>query len=192
MIQSIPTSYRGCQFRSRLEARWAAFFDLAHLEWDYEPCNLKGWMPDFVLLMPEPVYVEVKPVYFFDKGEGVRIVEVLPELEKVRKCVGYTRLILGNGPQQDDDDNTVIGAVFTEHGLATWEMGRAATIKNFWLTAGSIVQWKSQKELKIPSDVIAYAKPYVIPLVHNIWTGETADFTTNVFKASFEYPMYVE
>jgi hypothetical protein len=31
-IPAIPTVYRGQQFRSRLEARWAAFFDLLRLE----------------------------------------------------------------------------------------------------------------------------------------------------------------
>ena len=27
-IKAIPTTYAGVRFRSRLEARWAAFFDL--------------------------------------------------------------------------------------------------------------------------------------------------------------------
>ena len=43
----IPTMYDGYRFRSRLEARWAAFFDLAGWEWKYEPIDLDGWIPDF-------------------------------------------------------------------------------------------------------------------------------------------------
>jgi len=36
-IKAIPTRYRGYHFRSRLEARWAVFFDAAGVAWDYEP-----------------------------------------------------------------------------------------------------------------------------------------------------------
>jgi hypothetical protein len=47
MLTAIPTRYGGVQFRSRLEARWAAFFDLAGWRWQYEPIDLAGWIPDF-------------------------------------------------------------------------------------------------------------------------------------------------
>jgi len=62
-MKAIPTPYGGCRFRSRLEARWAAFFDLAALDWDYEPIDLDGWAPDFSIHSAgETVYAEVKPV----------------------------------------------------------------------------------------------------------------------------------
>ena len=36
--EGIPTLYGGVRFRSRLEARWAAFFfDVAGWSWEYEP-----------------------------------------------------------------------------------------------------------------------------------------------------------
>jgi len=60
-----PTYYDGIRFRSRLEATWAAFFDLCRWRWEYEPLDLKGWVPDFVLHGPEPIAVEVKPVMTF-------------------------------------------------------------------------------------------------------------------------------
>lgn len=61
-IKAIPTRYGGTQFRSRLEARWAAFFDLNGWAWDYEPVDLSGWCPDFSLTFPEAtIYAEVKP-----------------------------------------------------------------------------------------------------------------------------------
>ena len=44
---NIPTKYNGINFRSRLEARWAAFFDQLKWEWEYEPIDLNGWIPDF-------------------------------------------------------------------------------------------------------------------------------------------------
>ncbi|MFI6491262.1 hypothetical protein [Streptomyces sp. NPDC050564] len=37
MIQAIETRYAGCRFRSRLEARWAVFFDTLGITWEYEP-----------------------------------------------------------------------------------------------------------------------------------------------------------
>ncbi len=36
-IQAIETRYKGYRFRSRLEARWAVFFDHLKIEWEYEP-----------------------------------------------------------------------------------------------------------------------------------------------------------
>ncbi len=58
-IHSIPTTYKGTRFRSRLEAKWAAFFDLCGWEWTYEPFEYPGWIPDF--LLQGDVLVEVKP-----------------------------------------------------------------------------------------------------------------------------------
>ena len=34
---AIPTEYKGVKFRSRLEAKWAIFFDTLGIEWEYEP-----------------------------------------------------------------------------------------------------------------------------------------------------------
>ena len=36
-IKAIETRYAGYRFRSRLEARWAVFFDTLGLKWQYEP-----------------------------------------------------------------------------------------------------------------------------------------------------------
>lgn len=36
-IKAIETRYAGCRFRSRLEARWAVFFDHLGIRWEYEP-----------------------------------------------------------------------------------------------------------------------------------------------------------
>jgi hypothetical protein len=41
----IPTTYRNTTFRSRLEARWAAFFDLVDWSWVYEPFESYQHMP---------------------------------------------------------------------------------------------------------------------------------------------------
>jgi hypothetical protein len=52
-VHPIPTQYAGIRFRSRLEARWAVFFDTLGIPWTYEPeaygDGHKGYTPDFWL-----------------------------------------------------------------------------------------------------------------------------------------------
>lgn len=64
-IQPIETRYAGCRFRSRLEARWAVFFDALGIGWEYEPQGYlvgrkrRPYLPDF-WLPSERIWVEVK------------------------------------------------------------------------------------------------------------------------------------
>lgn len=66
-IKAIQTEYKGYKFRSRLEARWAVFFDALGVGWEYEPegfdlpSGLK-YLPDFRLtnLEGNDLYVEIK------------------------------------------------------------------------------------------------------------------------------------
>ena len=69
-IKPIETIYNGYRFRSRLEARWAVFFDTCGVRWEYEPegyilPNGQKYLPDFLLhgvdgRAPDDLYVEVK------------------------------------------------------------------------------------------------------------------------------------
>jgi hypothetical protein len=67
MIKAIDTRYKGYLFRSRLEARWAVFFDQMGWSWDYEPegFELGGtqYLPDFKVAIPrgDHTWFEVKP-----------------------------------------------------------------------------------------------------------------------------------
>ena len=72
-IKSIETRYSGVNFRSRLEAKWAAVFDMLHWKWTYEPDDFNGWIPDFAIHGKQLVYVEVKPVYSFPKEVADKI-----------------------------------------------------------------------------------------------------------------------
>lgn len=63
MNGAIETVYKGYRFRSRLEARWAVFFDAAGVQWQYETQGYEvdghKYLPDFWL--PEVRdWVEVK------------------------------------------------------------------------------------------------------------------------------------
>lgn len=53
-LKPITTVYKGYRFRSRLEARWAVFFDACGAKWEYEPegydlGNGIYYLPDFVI-----------------------------------------------------------------------------------------------------------------------------------------------
>ena len=53
-VKPIETFYNGYRFRSRLEARWAVFFDAACIRYQYEPEGFKlsdgtYYLPDFYL-----------------------------------------------------------------------------------------------------------------------------------------------
>jgi len=64
MIKPIETRYNGYHFRSRTEARWAVYFDIIEIKYEYEKEGYDlgelGWyLPDFWL--PEyQMFVEVK------------------------------------------------------------------------------------------------------------------------------------
>lgn len=77
-IESKPTVYQGITYRSRLEARWAVFFDHHHKSiksYVYEPLTKhlpNGWeySPDFLVTLKAPIskdvtiknfFVEIKP-----------------------------------------------------------------------------------------------------------------------------------
>lgn len=65
-LKAIETVYNGYKFRSRLEARWAVFFDKIGWPYEYEPegyelCDGSKYLPDFVCRLDKPVYFEIKP-----------------------------------------------------------------------------------------------------------------------------------
>ena len=67
---NIEQVYNGIKFRSRLEARWAIFFDSINLKYEYEPEGFKfdgyRYVPDFYF--PETkTFAEVKPNGFFSE-----------------------------------------------------------------------------------------------------------------------------
>jgi hypothetical protein len=115
-IKAVPTVYRGIRMRSRLEARWAAFFDLCNWRWRYEPYLLPGWLPDFELKMFgsafPTVLVEVKPICFFGDPSFWGAELDHPEIAKIH---GHYKdvVVLGSGPSSDTD----IGEPFPSLGV---------------------------------------------------------------------------
>lgn len=101
-ITPIETQYAGCRFRSRLEARWAVFFDALDIEWEYEAQGFetpagKRYLPDFWL--PElQLHVEVKGV--FSHADFMKTMLAVPGLsEPVGGQIHPKLLILGPVPR---------------------------------------------------------------------------------------------
>ena len=89
-IKPIETRYKGYRFRSRIEARWAVFFDALGIKWEYEKEGYDlgdaGWyLPDFWL--PEiSAWIEIK---------GAK-----PSVEDLAKCKAM-RMAMGNSGAVD-------------------------------------------------------------------------------------------
>lgn len=78
-IKPIETIYKNYRFRSRLEARWAVFFDILGIAWEYEKEGYQTpfgnyvpdfWLPDVYMRWHKPkgMFLEVKPESYEDYG----------------------------------------------------------------------------------------------------------------------------
>lgn len=79
-ITAIETSYHGCRFRSRREARWAVFLDRLRVPWDYEPQGYvvdgEPYLPDFL------IYPDTEQAMWFEvKGQ-------FPSQDELAKAAG--------------------------------------------------------------------------------------------------------
>lgn len=100
-IKPIETFYNGYRFRSRLEARWAVFFDAAGIAYEYEPEGFEladgtKYLPDFYF-SDYDWYGEVKP-----PRDGA-----VSEIERAAKFVGdkiKVLLLFGSIPPKSDID----------------------------------------------------------------------------------------
>lgn len=81
-----PTTYRGIQMRSRLEASYAARLDERQVDWEYEPRAFGGrrgqYLPDFVVheTLVGDVYLEIKPTVESAMGVLARMEIVLESI----------------------------------------------------------------------------------------------------------------
>ncbi len=154
---AIPTVYRNVRFRSRLEAKWAALFDICGLQWEYEPfdmgANSGGYIPDFLIQLARPTLVEVKPITSPSEFRAPQ--------KKLARC-GWTgpALVLGSSlylhPDDDLPEITARGTLAC--GVDGWSrMGRTAwpramgpcpfteDLWTAWTEAANASQWKPPK-----------------------------------------------
>lgn len=108
-MKAIQTEYKGYRFRSRLEARWAVFFDACGVEWEYEPEGYDlgdgvYYLPDFLLHGVDgrdggDIYVEVKGQMTAE--DIVKIKRFIKEGDAYGKF-DPALLIVGNIPAGED------------------------------------------------------------------------------------------
>lgn len=148
-MKAIPTVYGGVCFRSRLEARWAAFFDLIEWSWLYEPIDLNGWIPDFQLrdlsydgdgrygydkasyIHVANPFVEIKPFDNYKQFDEAKIKRALPK-DALCLLLGFSPFFemceIGGDPEQWD----------------SFSFYNDTFNKELWLEAGNLVQWKKE------------------------------------------------
>ncbi len=86
-ISAKPTYYKNRLFRSRLEARWACFFDFLRWENEYEPEPFKTWSPDFLLQEFGGIYLEVKPYGLWtDENLSESLFNKIKPYSKLNRC----------------------------------------------------------------------------------------------------------
>ena len=101
-IKSIPVTYKGVKFRSKLEAQWAKMLDHIHVKWLYEPAHYRladgtAYIPDFWL--PDlKAWFEVKGIM---EDLDMHKVELLAAAGNP-VCIGYAGGTV-NGFLPDDD-----------------------------------------------------------------------------------------
>lgn len=145
---AIPTVYRHTHFRSRLEAKWAAFFDICQWPWEYEPFDLNGYIPDFVLKFHNPVLVEVKPFLSLDTipplakskidasgwgGDALIVGACLPESKTWQdaRVIGLMRQMQSDDPTEQD------GSESPNWDAACMQVCRACKSISFFHESGS-------------------------------------------------------
>jgi hypothetical protein len=95
VIKAIETRYKGYRFRSRLEAKWAIFFDSLGVAWEYEKegfelPNREYYLPDFWL--PDmQLWAEVKPKDLTDRE--------MRKLVTLAEGTGHSCLLLVGMPE---------------------------------------------------------------------------------------------
>lgn len=121
-MKPIETVYNGYKFRSRLEARWAVFFDALGIDYEYEPEGFETacgyYLPDFrvkcwgtrgaIWDKPFDLWVEVKGKMTQEDANKIKafarpIIKHAGEIQWVSE-IQNPILIVGNIPQKGKTD----------------------------------------------------------------------------------------
>lgn len=139
-VRPIETKYAGCRFRSRLEARWAVFFDHAGIKWEYEPEGYTTsdgtcYIPDFYLPF-QRIFIEVKPEVEQRRAELDKAVRFVSKSDRVL-------IILSTLPDPRE------GATFWYPTLHYSTLGRcvkmtyAPLVSDLWQAHGDNAEWET-------------------------------------------------
>lgn len=126
-IKPIETIYNGYRFRSRLEARWAVFFDEANIRYEYEVNGFENketgekYLPDFYLpdydwyvevkAPRENAGKEIKRASHFVDGKNITVLLLLGNIPKWHEIDFWFHLALYYNPLQKDINLQWVGIV---------------------------------------------------------------------------------
>lgn len=166
MTRGIKTTYSRTNFRSRLEARWAMLFDGIGWKWEYEPYDLDGYIPDFLIMGERSFLVEVKPHSTY--AELARVAECAP----IPDGDEHPLLVVGVNPQ----------IVTTEHDSTCHPTG--------WAVAGALTQWTSDWKIDPVTDreVIGERGEHVVDA--GVWARCTKCLSPGVYHAQMGYMLH--
>lgn len=140
-MHAIPTTYKNTQFRSRLEARWAAYFDLCGRVWEYEPIDLPGWIPDFLLRFTNSAGRERR-----------YLVEVKPALSSEALYEFSAKIDAALPRDTPGIDGAILVGINPKISLGWYWPGKpriltvaGGDIDGMWARAGNAVQWKAPR-----------------------------------------------
>lgn len=120
----VETKVLGTTFRSRLEARWALMFTALGWDWEYEPFDADGYIPDFILVGPHPLIIEVKP--FADTAPMIPVAEHAARAIRSAGIVGFDALaVLGSTPLPANTAQSKLNQAWADHCTAGIILGDA-------------------------------------------------------------------
>lgn len=136
-IKAIETRYKGYRFRSRLEARWAVFFDALGIEWKYEPEGFElsdgtRYLPDFWLSYQSSVHV--------GSGYWIEVKGAWPSHEELKKA---RSLAVESG-----HICIILAGEIGDHSSITWETNGAPSFPLHPCVAGAeFTRWAGIEEI---------------------------------------------
>lgn len=173
-IKAIETIYKGFRFRSRLEARYAVFFDALNVDWEYEKEGYDlgdgiHYLPDFWIPLDKEFFpgwgfwVEIKPA---EPSEAERT-----KLELLAVGTGHTTVCFWGSVWSRDCGATVYKHSLPDHGK----------FPRPYITSGKI--WFNQlDELRVGIFDQKSNRYHHLPFPY--WVGLNPDRVQDAFAAS--------
>lgn len=142
-IHAIETVYKGYRFRSRLEARWAVFFDALGIRWEYERegfdlGELGYYLPDFWLDhihgdagVFEGYWLEIKPA-------NTPIDDVVKaKCFRLAQSTGMTCTLITGSPWPDEYSTIMFFGGYWKAGFAPWNGMNETSVRRAFTAARS-------------------------------------------------------
>ena len=156
-IKAIETSYKGYRFRSRLEARWAVYFDALGCCWEYEPQGfdlgeMGRYLPDFRVGWrgdPEArmYWAEVKPLDVeISAADGNKIRGFVRDVAPIILLTGtpgpFTYPYLEGCPASEPLVAAAVDIVLAQHkGRGRFFLNTGLTPAHRPLTPAELIEW---------------------------------------------------